>query len=678
MVEHSSHGTPGGTTPDTPGETAEAAALRTAAAAGEPGAYRAYAEHLTGQGLLDEALPWWARAADAGDPHASRTLAICHKDRGDFAEAERWYRTAAERDGGCAFGLARLLEESGDTAGAEEWYGRGAELGSVQCKTNGAVMLAARGEWDTALERLAEASDEGDDVAVRTRAVIEEILGGLEDWREGLAAAEAQGDPEAAYDALRELLDPDREGMYDAYPRMVAEAEALYARAAAVGSAKALVDQAIFIARDPGRFDEARALVERSHERGYDGAAYVLGVWFEERGDLRAAEQWYRTAHEADGGHLWACFNLGMLCKRQRRLDEAERWFRATGVDEDAWDPFDEGQERIVRALKDVAAIRADPERQPSAAWQERLPALRARAEEGGPDDCFAYADALDRLYRFPEAAEWYRTAGTPRALLDLGRMLYEGGGAKGTLMAPYYEPAAAEGDAEAAYDIGVIHDKAGDQRTAEIWFHRAAGLGHGRAAWQLGWTSQERGGDPQNAERWFVRAARTGLVPPAFLAGRSMVRRGAHAEAEPLLRTACDGDHLEAPHWLAKALRGLDRAAEAEPWLRRAVENHPRVLRQYDALARLGVDDPRLDLAEVLIGLDRDEEAGEVLADVFADAPGHRRAHRLAGDIARRRGDLEAAEKHFEEAVEHDPDGSARMSLDEIRALLKQITHQH
>ncbi|GHJ28295.1 hypothetical protein TPA0910_27280 [Streptomyces hygroscopicus subsp. sporocinereus] len=573
---------------------AEAARLRAAAAAGKPGAYRAYAELLTGRGRLDEALPWWARAADAGDADASRTLAICHKDRGEFAEAERWYRTAADRDGGCAFGLARLLQEAGDAAGAEKWYERGAALGSVECKTNGAVMLAARGAWDTALERLAEASAEGDETAARARRVIQDMLRDLARWREALARAEAEGDPEEAYEALRELLDPDRKAMFERYPRMVAEAEALYAGAAAVGSAKALVDQALFIARDPSRWDEARALVERAHGLGYDGAAYVLGVWAEENGELRTAEEWYRTADEADDGHIWARFNLGVLCVRQRRLDEAERWLRATGVDEESRDPFDEGEERIITALESIAAIRADPERMPPAEWAERLPGLRARAEEGGPDDWYAYADALMRLYRLPEAAEWYRKAGTPRALLALGRMLYEGGGAKGVRMVPYYEPAAAEGDAGAAYDIGRIHDEAGDRRTAQIWFRRAADLGHGRAAWWLGWTSEERGGDPQHAERWYVRAARSGLVPPAFLAGRSMVRRGACAEAEPLLRIACEGDHEEAPYWLAQALRGLGRTEEAQRWLRVAAETYPDLLRRYGDMARLAVPDPR------------------------------------------------------------------------------------
>ena len=553
--------------------------MRAAAASGEPGAYRSYAELLTGRGQLDEALPWWARAADAGDADASRRLATCHRGRGDFAEAERWFRTAADRDAGCALGLARLLREAGDPAGAEEWYGRGAALGSVACKTDGAMMLAARGEWDTALEWLAEASAEGDDIATRTRKVIEDLLDELAGWREALAAAEAAGDPDAAYEALRPLLDPDRQGMYDSCPHLVDEAEALYARAAAVGSVKALVDRAIFVARDARRRDEARALVERAHELGYDGAAFVLGVWSEERGELRAAESWYRTADDADGGHFWACYNLGVLCTRQRRLDEAEEWLLSTGIDPEHWDPFSESEERVVRALEDVAAIRADPGRQGSAQWRDRLPALRARAEDGGPDAWFAYAEALDHIHRLPEAAEWYRKAGTPRALLALGRMLHQRGGARGALMVEHFEPAAGEGDASAAYDIGRVHEEAGNRRTAEIWFHRAAGLGHGGAAWWLGRTSEERGGDPQQAERWYVRAARTGLIPPAFLAGRSMVRRGAHAEAVPLLHTAHDGDHVEAAYWLAKALHALGRPEEADHWLRTAADRHPQPL---------------------------------------------------------------------------------------------------
>ena len=638
MVDHPSHGTSGAASGDAPGDHRDVAAeLRAAAAAGEPGAYRSYAELLTERGQLDEALPWWARAADAGDADASRTLAICHQDRGDFAEAERWYRTAADRDGGCAFGLARLLQEAGDPAGAEEWYGRGAALGSVACATSGAMMLAARGEWNTALERLAEASAEGDDVATRTRKVIEDLLAELAGWRDALAAAEAAGDPEAAYEALRALLDPERAGDVRRL-----SAPGRRGRGAVRPRRRDRQRQGpgrpghLRLPRRPRR-DEAHALVERAHELGYDGAAFVLGVWAEERGELRAAETWYRTADDAGGGHFWACYNLGVLCTRQRRLDEAEEWLLSTGIDPEHWDPFSESEERVIRALEDVAAIRADPRRQGSAQWRDRLPGLRAHARDGGPDAWYAYAEALDHIHRLPEAAEWYRKAGTPRALLALGRMLYRAGGAKGTLMVPYYEPAAGAGDASAAYDIGRIHDEAGDRRTAEIWFHRAARLGHGGAAWWLGRTSEERGGDPQQAERWYVRAARTGLVPPAFLAGRSMVRRGAHADAVPLLHTAHDGGHAEAAYWLAKAERGLGqpgggRTVAADG--RRTPSAGPARLRRHGPA---GPPDPRRELAEVLVGTGPRRGGGRGADGGLADQPGHRTAHRLVAAIVGR-----------------------------------------
>lgn len=70
---------------------------------------------------MDETLPWWEKAAaEAGRPGAARTyaegdaeaapaLAFVHKYRWEFEEAERWYRSAADRDGGCAFELATLL-----------------------------------------------------------------------------------------------------------------------------------------------------------------------------------------------------------------------------------------------------------------------------------------------------------------------------------------------------------------------------------------------------------------------------------------------------------------------------------------------------------------------------------------------------------------------------------------
>ncbi len=654
----------------------EEAELAAAAEAGGEGAYRAYATFLGKHGRMDQALPWWVRAAADGDADAARTLAICHKDRWEFAEAERWYRSAADRDGGCAFGLATLLKEAGDLDGAQEWYARGAALGNVQCLTNGAVLKAAHhGAFAEAQVQLDEAVELGDRKAASARQVIENIVDDLELWKDRLARAEADRDAEGAFEALSPLRDIEYAGMFRYYPSTIRAAEALYARAAAVGSHQALIEQAILVARDSDRFEEARALAVQAHELGYSGAAYVLAVWAFERGDQRTAEQWFRTAATAPGGHDRARFYLGLLGIMQRRLDEAERWLRRAGTAEGEGESDDAAPEMFADELEDIAAIRADPARLPDPALTARLPMLRAAAESGGPEEGFAYADALERLYRLPEAADWYRRAGTPRALLDLGRMLQDCG-ADETLLVPYFEPAAEAGDAGAAYSIAGIHTHAKDERAAGIWTLKAAELGHARAAWGVGWTSEERGGDPQFAERWYVRAAEGGLARPAFLAGRSMVRWGRYAEAEQWLRMAWENDIPEAAYHLGRALRRIGRTTEAEQWLRRAVERVGDFDQPRGPLAQRV--DPRPELAELLVEMERDAEAAPLVADILAEYPGHLDGHRLAGQLARRRGDLTTAEQHFAQIEERDSDPGTRMSLREIRELLAQVTHEH
>jgi tetratricopeptide (TPR) repeat protein len=231
--------------------------------------------------------------------------------------------------------------------------------------------------------------------------------------------------------------------------------------------------------------------------------------------------------------------------------------------------------------------------------------------------------------------------------------MLQDIGGAKGIHLLPLYEPAAGEGDAEAAYTIARIHEALGDKKSrhrAEIFFHRAAGLGHGRAAWKLGSLSEERGGDPQQAERWYMKAAGAGEKVPAYLAGCSMELRKAYAEAEPWLRTAWDHGIVESSYYLGRALRGLGRAEEAEEWLRRAVGRYADFGRERHGPGKL---DPRPELAEFLVESGRDEDAAPIVADILAQYPGHLVGNRLAGGMARRRGDPETARRHFEELDE-------------------------
>ncbi|GDY53649.1 hypothetical protein SVIO_042720 [Streptomyces violaceusniger] len=59
------------------------------------------------------------------------------------------------------------------------------------------------------------------------------------------------------------------------------------------------------------------------------------------------------------------------------------------------------------------------------------------------------------------------------------------------------------------------------------------------------------------------------------------------------MLRMACEGEHEEAPYWLAEALRRLGRTEEADRWLRVAAEAYPDVLAQYGEMARLAIRDP-------------------------------------------------------------------------------------
>ncbi len=73
-----------------------------------------------------------------------------------------------------------------------------------------------------------------------------------------------------------------------------------------------------------------------------------------------------------------------------------------TGDTEDENDQCGGLPKMFVEQLEQIAAIRDDSARLPDPELTARLPELRAAAGSGGAEECFAYADALDRLYRLP------------------------------------------------------------------------------------------------------------------------------------------------------------------------------------------------------------------------------------------------------------------------------------
>ncbi|MDP9861485.1 MULTISPECIES: tetratricopeptide repeat protein [Streptosporangium] len=495
-------------------------------------------------GHIDEGLPHWERAAAAGDAFSAFTLARYRKIRGDRPAAERLYRSAAETDAGCAYGLGVLLRENGDPEAAR-WFRRGWELGDLDCKIELGKLLAREGKLDEAPKFLMSDADLGDIAVFRWVELFERIRGDFDRVDADLAAAEQEGDAEAAAEALYPLSGMERH--FQDYPGLLDEAESYYRRAAALGSAPSLVDHAIRVeevrARD--RWPEARELLLRAHGQGYDGAAYVLGVLHEQRGDLAEAERWYADA--AAAGHESAQWNLGNLCRRQRRLDEAELWFRRAG----------ESGEDVADQLATVARLREEDAVPPDRDLR-RLPELRRQAEAGDVRAGYAY-----------------------------GRMLHAWGGASARHMAAWFRPAAEVGDAEAAFRLGELHKELREPEARDHWHRRAAELGHHEACFAMGMLSHHHK-DWQESERWFVRAAEDGMGLTAMFAGKLKAQRGAYAEAEPLLRHAWEKGHdraygVETAGYYGMVLHRLGRPSEAVPLLRIAAERWREVRRRYD-----------------------------------------------------------------------------------------------
>ncbi|MFC7731432.1 tetratricopeptide repeat protein [Actinomadura keratinilytica] len=581
----------------------------------------AYARQLMDRGDIDAALPWLERAGRAGDASCARTLAAVLRDRGDYERAERWYRAAADRDGGCAFGLAVLLEKSGDTAGAARWYARGAELGSAQCRTAAALLSAAQGRQDEAERLLGEALAAGDRTAGQALEAMERFRSFVRRGEDTVAEAVAGGDHAMALDAVAEL-GRDVAG-FRAYASFQDDAVRLFDKVAdAADDNRPLVWKGLLLER-VDRWDEARRALEEAARRypGRPYAPFTLGVLCRERGLVGEAEHWLkRGAALADASSMW---ELAGLCLRQRRFAEARDWYTAYGEH-----AGDDDHRDVEGALERVEAQRRTAGAAP-AADAGRLDGLRAATEGGSPDAAVELAGLLEEAGRFAEAARWYGMAaetGDVEAGLALGELLYGRCEAEPRHVVGWFLPAAAaayeraraasepdEADVRLVERAGHLLLIANDAFNAERWLRRAARLGHGKAAWWCGDRSEEYG-DVQEAERMWALAARRGVAWCGWPAGRSMVRRGAYAEAEPLLRLAWDGRHDEPPlheaaYWLGLSLRGQGRLEEAARWLRTAVDVHHRV-RTAMGTARF---DPRAALAEVLDEVSRrDEQKGE------------------------------------------------------------------
>ncbi|MGP3989083.1 tetratricopeptide repeat protein [Streptomyces sp. 3N207] len=704
--------TSAGTSTDGSGNTeltAEERKYRTAAEEGDAGDKQAYGEYLVGRGRVDDAVPWLEEAAEGGDARAARLRAITAKDRGQFSVADYWYRSAAERDGDCAFGLAELLlERLDDPEGAAEWYAKGAELGSVKCRTNGALLMLRQGRTREAKEELGEAAPY-DHVADQIEDRLIELADRLEHYRvriaelgelcalppqerpadldEQLEAFLEEGEDDYEYEPFGELhTEPE---WFTSYPSFLPDAEKAYEEAQALGDPRTDRWHGLLY-YNLDRYQDACRVLEDGLRRHPDSRtlARTLSAVHLQYGELERYEASLLPGAEA--GDRVQQRRLGDYYRDQWRLAEARRWLDAaaegTEGDDDTYESAEESLEELEQAeLAAPPALDAEEE--------SRLPALREAAESGDPAADLELGRLMEKLHRYPEAVRHYKRAASVAAAdspqghaasYALGHMLHHECGAHEKAAVPLYRPAAEAGDLDAIEGLGALYVRLEEPVKAEPWLRKAARFGRPDAASWVGNRVGDDYGDREEAVRWWMRAAKGGRVWYGWRAGMQLVRWKRYAEAEGLLRLAWTGreekDPLhEAAYWLGRALHGQGRSAEAVEWLRTARDVHHIVRLGYSGFMLTSLFDPSMELATVLVNDIATEEAYEeaetLLAPVLEDSPQHRTARHLLARVAEQRGDLDAARSHLEQS--YTPKGEETgplLTAEEVAGVLRRV----
>jgi tetratricopeptide (TPR) repeat protein len=132
-----------------------------------------------------------------------------------------------------------------------------------------------------------------------------------------------------------------------------------------------------------------------------------------------------------------------------------------------------------------------------------------------------------------------------------------------------------------AAFNLGLLYHQDGEPEHAEHWYRHALAHGDGSAVevpLNLG-LLREAAGDVDEARALYQRAMETGsgsgLEPVALALGELLRRQGAYAEAEPYLRRAVQARIPKAAFALGRMLFAQRRLEEAEVELRRAVDDY-------------------------------------------------------------------------------------------------------
>lgn len=412
-----------------------------------------------------------------------------------FDEAMTWYARAAEAGSSIAMSNIGFLHASGsgvpqDYDAAHDWYERGAEAGNVAAMNNLAELYyngsGVRPDSNEARHWYGEAAAGGNVVAMNTLALLyQNGAGGPQDLdkaRTLFEAAAELGLPEAINN-LGQLYNYGR-----GVPIDHVQARQHYEAAAALGNGAAMVNLGLLYERAQGvreDYRKAREWYEKAAVFEDAAAMNNLGILYQygrgTREDLQAARQWYEKA--ASLGDPAAMTNLAYLYDGGRGVPldkvKAREWYLKGA----------EGGNGP--AMASIGYLYANG--------------------EGGPRD-------------FDAALKWYRRGadiGNAAAAANLGFMYEQGWGVEPDLAEAlsWYERSGDAGNAVAMANVGLMYEHgrgvAVDRQAALEWYRRAAEAGNVQGMVSLAFFYSNATDDEEldlaAALEWYTRAVNLG-----------------------------------------------------------------------------------------------------------------------------------------------------------------------
>jgi trypsin-like peptidase/tetratricopeptide repeat protein len=482
--------------------------------------------------LPDVAISALERAAGNGNSAAAIELGLALAGSGDFEVGKQWITRAVEaHEVEALSAMGALLAQADDLDAARDWLWRGIEAGDLSAASLMGKVQRACGQRDEAMYWLQIDAEEGDGMAWL-------LLADLHGESDGEAAAHclergASGDG-AAGAWCQWRLARDR-GDYEG-------AEWWLRSAAELGE----VDAGRMLGEllgDRGNVSESEHWLRRVMNRD-PNALHDLGVLFENAGDPAAAHEWYLRAY--DRGVGLSAVSLARLQLAAGDVTQAAQWLRV-GADSADTEPEDvcpvavELAERLRREGAESDAV-TWLEESAAAGWVPAMPPLASRAAADGD---------------WGTAERWYlkaASAGYPGAAAGLGQMLESRGElhrAKLWLMVAA-QPGRTPDDQAAAVAaaLGRVTDRLGPEKTEPT----DTAPGGTAAAEQLAaGSAAEEHGDSFAARMHYMQAAVAGNAEGAYRYATLLRADGGDSGAEPWLRRAAEGGHIQAAADLAQ-----------------------------------------------------------------------------------------------------------------------------